>query len=55
MTTMRVMAILLSAVSTLLTLAPLLRVKTGFVRVWDFPRPQIAAAALLSVVLILIH
>lgn len=41
-------AILLCAVSALLTLAPLLRVKFGLVRVWDFPRPQIAAASALS-------
>ena len=50
MTILGIAAILLCTVSAVLTLAPLLRVKVGLVRVWDFPRPQIAAASALSLV-----
>lgn len=52
MTMLRFAAILLCAVSALLTLAPLLKVKVGMIRVWDFPRPQIAAASAMSLVLL---
>ena len=54
MTMLGIAAMVLCTASAVLTLAPLLRVKVGLVRVWDFPRPQIAAASALSLVLLVI-
>jgi len=42
------------ALGTVLTLVPLVPATAGLVRVWDFPRPQIASVTLISLLLLAI-
>lgn len=52
---MRVATLLLSLFSILVTALPLIRTDEWWIRIWDFPRAQIAVICFISIVLVIVY